>query len=402
MVAQHILSAISTAKKVVTASNNAATKNLSWYAKLKNNLMPDYMKRGEGWIPDSFTGGQPTVAALTGSDATRTDIVRAKKEIKGYDDILVEGGPESKMLNIFKAVTPNVLEPVVFHGLKQDFKPLGLLTGSIFGYDPKKQTKKPWHQYSFNESDTITESDFDPQMLHAYQSTYHLNKNSPINLGTDKDPNMYYNKPGKGVFNYASYNIHAGADNSKSSKPRNPLDKFFRPGWMARYTTGKMNYEGVNDGTIRMTDTFDFNDPPEWLDYSKEKKDSLITSSLSNIGMGRMKDRMRIYANFYGAKGNQGRSVDFNIDPNKNYLYGTEFNTRVPVKDVSGNYTFKPSPASFGSDSGTSMTNVSYKLRSGRYTRGKHYEQTLDYNTSFIMKGAKYIFGHVYDLTSKK
>ena len=144
----------------------------------------------------------------------------------------------------------------------------------------------------------LTTEDLTPELKDAYFRAY--------NTASQREGNT----PESGTINYGDYSV--GRSESTSSA-ENQLELLNNPGYNARYTTGLANYKKNPDGTVSISDTFDFNDAGKGL--NNEEKKLAIEKELSNIPEGNIKDRARVYARYYGSGPGEGAQVNFNINP---------------------------------------------------------------------------------------
>ena len=144
----------------------------------------------------------------------------------------------------------------------------------------------------------LTTKDLSPELKDAYFRAY--------NTASQREGNT----PESGTINYGDYSVGGSEANSSFE---NQLELFNNPGYNARYTTGLADYKMNPDGTVTITDTFDFNDAGKGL--NNEEKKLAIEKELSNIPKERIKDRARVYARYYGSGAGEGAKVNFNINP---------------------------------------------------------------------------------------
>ena len=144
----------------------------------------------------------------------------------------------------------------------------------------------------------LTTEDLSPELKDAYFRAYHA--------ASQREGNT----PDSGYIDYGDYSVGA---NEGGEGMAQQLELLNNPGYQARYTTGKAAYTRNPDGTISISDTFDFNDAGEGL--SNEEKKLAIEKELSNIPEGNVKDRARVYARYYGSGPGEGAKVNFNINP---------------------------------------------------------------------------------------
>lgn len=143
----------------------------------------------------------------------------------------------------------------------------------------------------------LTTEDLTPELKDAYFRAY--------NTASQREGNT----PESGTINYGDYSV--GRSESRAGA-ENQLELLNNPGYQARYTTGMANYKMNPDGTINISDTFDFNDAGKGL--SDEEKKLAIQKELSDIPKGNIKDRARVYARYHGSGSGEGAKVDFNIN----------------------------------------------------------------------------------------
>lgn len=144
----------------------------------------------------------------------------------------------------------------------------------------------------------LTTEDLSPELKDAYFRAYHA--------ASQREGNT----PDSGYIDYGDYSV--GVD-ERGEGIAQQLELLNNPGYQARYTTGKAQYTRNPDGTISISDTFDFNDASAGL--SDEEQKAAIEKELSNIPKGNIKDRARVYARYYGSGSGEGAKVNFNINP---------------------------------------------------------------------------------------
>ena len=149
----------------------------------------------------------------------------------------------------------------------------------------------------------LTTKDLNPELKNAYLTAYHL---ASQREGNTRD---------SGTIDYGDYSVgvHEGAEGMARQ-----LELLNNPGYQARYTTGKAQYTRNPDGTISISDTFDFNDAGKGL--NDEEKKLAIEKGLSNIPKGNIKDRARVYARYYGSGPGEGAKINFNINPETDHI----------------------------------------------------------------------------------
>lgn len=150
---------------------------------------------------------------------------------------------------------------------------------------------------------TLTTEDLDPLLKDAYFRAY--------NTASQREGNT----PESGTIRYGDYSVGRSEGGGSFGSQ---LELLNNPGYQARYTTGLASYKKNPDGTINISDTFDFNDAGKNM-TSAEKKIA-IDKDLKNIPETAIKDRARVYMRYFGSGSGEGAPVSFNINPGTDEL----------------------------------------------------------------------------------